>query len=390
MIAGSFSNRAICINIGVSIMGFIWKNIARPLLFSLDAERAHEWGMWALRSGIAARLLGEAERELPSGLAVKRFGLEFTNPLGLAAGFDKNGVAPDQLEKLGFGFVEVGTVTLKPQPGNDRPRLFRLPNDGAIINRLGFNNDGAEVVAKRLASADHHRIIGINIGKNKEVPNEEAIENYLKCLELIYPAADYIAINVSSPNTPGLRELQKDEALGDLLSAILGRATELSAETSLEADSGQRLRKPILVKIAPDLTDREILKVADICSELGVDGIIATNTTTSREGLGTAAPAKIGAGGLSGRPLAARSNSVISLIFRHTAGNLPIIGVGGVFSAADAFEKIAAGAVLVQAYTGFVYGGPRFPVEVLSGLAEILDERGFGSVDEAVGSGAGV
>lgn len=366
-------------------MGFIWEKMVRPVMFSLDAERAHKLGMMALRNGLASGLFAPRSSELPQGLAVSRFGLDFANPLGLAAGFDKNAVAVDALANLGFGFVEVGTVTYEPQPGNERPRLFRLPADRALINRLGFNNDGAETVVRRLSQSRRPCVIGINIGKNRTVKLEDAVANYLRCFELVYSAADYIAINVSSPNTPGLRDLQQIGALRELLLAIIERGNELSEQKETGGSETGPRRKPVLVKIAPDLSDDEIIAIADLCTELGADGIIATNTTVSRKGLRSVNLEDIGAGGVSGKPLTQRSNRVISLIFRHTQGRLPIVGVGGVFSGEDAFEKIAAGASLLQAYTGFVYGGPRFAVELLTGLARILETEGFSSLDAAVG-----
>ncbi len=251
--------------------------------------------------------------------------------------------------------------------------MFRLPQDQALINRLGFNNEGAADVAMRLASLKRNCFVGINIGKNRSVPIEEAVENYLQSFDLVHPVADYIAINISSPNTPDLRELQKGDSLDELVSAIQKRNLELGP-------------KPLLVKIAPDLSDAEIETAADRCLAHEIDGIIATNTTISRPELKTNDVARFGAGGLSGKPLKNRSNDVIKLIYDHTKGKLPIIGVGGVFSGEDVFEKIAKGASLVQAYTGFVYGGPRFPFTTLSALSSILKERGFGSMIDAVGS----
>ncbi len=301
------------------------------------------------------------------------FGLKFANPLGIAAGFDKNGLVVDQLASLGFGFVEVGTVTYRPQPGNPKPRMFRLPDDKALINRLGFNNDGAEAVAARLAKLDRSCVVGVNIGKNKDVPNNEAVKNYLACFDLVHPVADYIAVNISSPNTPNLRELQKADNLVELLGVLQKRNEELG-------------RKPLLVKIAPDLTEAEIEAAVDVCLERQVAGIIATNTTISRDGLRTDGVERFGSGGISGKPLLARSNEVISTIYNYTAGKLPIIGVGGIFSAEDAFAKIAAGASLVQAYTGFVYGGPSFASDVNRGLAVRIRERGFDTLDEVIGS----
>jgi dihydroorotate dehydrogenase len=368
-------------------MGSLWEKFVRPLMFALDAERAHDIGMLALSNSLTSKVFGRVADELPTGLSVRRFGLDFANPLGLAAGFDKNALAVEALSRLGFGSIEIGTVTYEPQPGNERPRLFRLPADGALINRMGFNNEGVKAVVRRLENIERSCVIGINIGKNKTVSKEDAVSNYLKCFEVAYPAADYITINVSSPNTSGLRDLQQTDTLGELLKSIITRADELAWAGKGEGARGTR-RKSILVKIAPDLSDDEVMAIADLCLEKGVDGVIATNTTLSREALRNKKLAGIGQGGLSGRPLARRSNEVISLIFRHTRGRLPIVGVGGVFSAEDAFDKIAAGACLVQAYTGFIYGGPRFAVDVLTGLARILEERGFSSVDDAVGNTA--
>jgi dihydroorotate dehydrogenase len=348
-------------------MSWFWEKLLRPAMFSLDAERAHEIGLRALESGLASPFYVE-----PRPIEVDRFGLKFANPLGVAAGFDKNGVVVDQLERLGFGFVEVGTVTFHPQPGNPRPRLFRLPQDQALINRLGFNNDGAEAVAERLQKLKRRCIVGVNIGRNKDVPNEEAIENYLSCFDLVHPVADYIAVNISSPNTPGLRELQRGDQLEDLLGALQEQA--------------QTVEKPLLVKIAPDLADGDTESIVDACVRHGIKGVIATNTTVSRDGLRTTDVARFGEGGLSGRPIADRSNAVISTIYRHSKGKLPVIGVGGVFTPEDAFAKVAAGASLVQAYTGFVYGGPAFARDIVTGLGKILQDRGFRMLDEAVGS----
>jgi dihydroorotate dehydrogenase len=356
-------------------MSILWEKLIRPVMFRLDAERAHDIGMAALRSGVASKLgLTRAPEANLSSIygKIERFGLTFENPIGLAAGFDKNAVAVEQLAELGFGFVEVGTVTFDPQPGNPKPRLFRLPRERALINRLGFNNDGAVAMVERLQKLDRGRcIVGVNIGRNKEVANDAAIENYLKTFDLVSPYADYVVVNVSSPNTPDLRDLQRSENLEALLGSIQAR------------NNG---RRPLLVKIAPDLAEAEIEEIADIALRLDVAGIVATNTTISRNGISEADARRIGAGGLSGKPLERRSTDVISTIYRHTKGRLPIIGVGGIFTPQDAFYKIAAGASLIQVYTGFIYGGPSFPREISSGLAQILEERGFDSLDEAVGS----
>ena len=350
-------------------MSKLWQKLVRPMMFGLDAERAHDLGIKVLRMGLASPF---SSGESAVFGEIERFGLKFANPLGIAAGFDKNGIVVNQLASLGFGFVEVGTVTCEPQAGNPKPRMFRLPEDKALINRLGFNNQGAAVVAERLKRLDRKCVVGVNIGKNKSVTNEEATENYLKSFYLVHPVADYVAINISSPNTPNLRELQKADSLEELLGALTLRNIELGG-------------KPLLVKIAPDLSEAEIESIVDICMGYGVDGVIATNTTISRDGLKTYVT-NIGDGGLSGKPLTTRSNEVISTIYRYSKGKLTIIGVGGIFNAEDAFNKIAAGASLIQAYTGFIYGGAGFANDITSGLAPLLKERGFETLDDAGGS----
>lgn len=357
-------------------MAGFYSNIIRPLMFGLDAETAHEIGIESLRVGLAtefARRLAANRFGSMSFGKIDRFGLTFANPLGVAAGFDKNGVVVNQLASLGFGFVEVGTVTFEPQKGNEKPRLFRLPEDKALINRLGFNNDGAALIAERLRKLDRKCVVGVNIGRNKNVPNEEAVENYLASFELIHGLADYIAVNVSSPNTPNLRELQRAESLDELLAALQSRNQELG-------------HKPLLVKVAPDLIEEQIADIVHVCGQHKISGIIATNTTTERQGLRTTDADRVGAGGLSGKPLAGRANEVIKSVFRLSNGELPIIGVGGIFTAEDAFEKIAAGASLLQAYTGFIYGGPAFARNINNGLLRILNEKGFSNLDGAVGS----
>lgn len=351
-------------------MSGLWDKIIRPMMFSLDAERAHELGMRALGSGLARPFYSD---DVFRELGAEVFGLRFKNPLGIAAGFDKNGAVVEQLASLGFGFVEVGTVTLMPQPGNERPRMFRLPDDGALINRLGFNNDGAEAVAERLAKIKRTCVVGVNIGKNRDVAIADAVENYVRAFDIVRPTADYITVNISSPNTPNLRELQKGENLDELLSAL----TERNAD---------EIKKPLLVKIAPDLNDAEVDAVVEKSLLYRIDGIIATNTTISRKGLRSRDAEAIGAGGLSGRPITGRSTEVVRRIFEVSEGKLPIVGVGGIFDANDAFDKIAAGASLVQAYTGFVYGGPTFAADICRGLAKRLKDNGFRSVADAVGS----
>jgi len=367
-----------------------YRRLIFPLLKSLDPETAHDRTLAALamaQSNPAGRAMLRAIAGTIPMQPVQVGKLRFPNPLGVAAGLDKNAVVVDRLASIGFGFVEVGTVTLEPQKGNDKPRLFRLPQDHALINRLGFNNDGAARVAARLRKVDRKCVIGVNIGKNKDVPNEEAAENYLKSFDLVYEAADYIAVNISSPNTPNLRELQRSERLEELLGLLQARNRELANAGSSE--SAEFRIKPLLVKIAPDLSENEIGMIVDICLRLKIDGIIATNTTVSRDGLKTANVNDLGPGGLSGKPLSGRSNEVIRTIFRHSKGKLPIIGVGGIFTGQDAFDKIAAGACLVQAYTGFVYGGPSFARDVNAELARLIKARGFVSVDEVVGSDSG-
>jgi len=354
-------------------MSLIYEKLIRPALFGLSPETAHEIGIESLKIGLSAEFAQDfiAKRfaSEESFGELERFGLKFKNPLGIAAGFDKNGVVVNQLAALGFGFVEVGTVTFNPQKGNEKPRLFRLPEDKALINRLGFNNEGTAKVVERLKKLKPNCVLGVNIGKNKDVPNDEAIENYLKSFDLAHEVADYIAVNVSSPNTPNLRELQKAENLEELLGELQKRNRELSA-------------KPLLVKIAPDLSESEIEAITDIAQRLSLAGIIATNTTISRENLKT----KINeTGGLSGKPLQKKSNDVIKKIYQYSNGKLPIIGVGGIFTAEDAFAKIACGASLLQAYTGFVYQGFGFAREINSGLIRILKEKGFTNLDEAVG-----
>jgi dihydroorotate dehydrogenase len=322
----------------------------------VDAERAHHAGFRAIR---AARPV-LARRKVP-GTPVQAMGLTFSNRLGLAAGFDKNAVGIDALAALGFGHVEIGTVTALAQPGNPKPRLFRLPEDRAILNRMGFNNDGAEAVAERLAQRLRARggrpgpVLGVNIGKSKVVPEEAAVGDYETSARLLAPYADYLVVNVSSPNTPGLRDLQAVEKLEPILSRVQAVAGEL----------------PLLVKIAPDLSDDDVLAVADLALSLRLAGVIATNTTISRDGLATDAKkvGHLGAGGLSGDPLTERSTAVMRLLRDRVGPELCLIGVGGISTPQDAVVRVEAGATLVQAYTGFVYGGPTWPRRVARALA---------------------
>ncbi|MFN2576438.1 MAG: quinone-dependent dihydroorotate dehydrogenase [Pyrinomonadaceae bacterium] len=362
----------------------VYRSLLRPMLFRLSPETAHELALSSLSFFLAAAPIRKAvagrHADWPLG-AINRFGLEFTNPIGLAAGFDKNGTAAQGLAALGFGFIEVGTVTSEPQSGNERPRLFRLPSDQALINRLGFNNCGAPQLAENVRRHPPDCVLGVNIGKSRTVVIPDAISDYLASFNAVYDVADYIAINVSSPNTPHLRELQRREPLGELLTALQKRNDEFAKDRHLESG------KPLLLKIAPDLSEAELEAIIDVGLQASVAGIIATNTTVSRDNL-RASPADIqayGPGGLSGAPLRNRSNQIISIIHRLTRGHLPIIGVGGVFTAQDAWEKICAGASLVQLYTGFIYEGPRVANKINDGLAAIVSREGFKSLDEAIG-----
>jgi dihydroorotate dehydrogenase len=338
--------------------------LIKKLLFLLPAEKAHQVAMGAC-SAVAALPLGKALLRRcfcyrhPS-LQREVFGITFPNPVGLAAGFDKDARYVDTLACLGFGFVEIGTVTPVAQPGNPRPRLFRLPDDEALVNRMGFNNQGAAAAAARLRRRRSGIIIGGNIGKNKLTPNDRAAEDYEKCFRELYPVVDYFVVNVSSPNTPGLRSLQKKEPLRQLL----GRLQALNRQ--------QARPRPLLLKIAPDLSCGQLDDVIAIALETGLSGLVATNTPTGREGLVTPAAtvAALGAGGLSGRPLSARSTEVIRDIHEKTGGRLPIIAAGGVFSAKDALEKLSAGASLVQVYTGFIYEGPAMAAAIARGIAK--------------------
>jgi dihydroorotate dehydrogenase len=314
---------------------------------------------------------------------LKRFGLTFSNPVGLAAGFDKDGIALEGLASLGFGHIEAGTVTFHPQAGNPRPRLFRLPDDLALINRAGFNNHGAKAFAERVAKSRPDCVLGVSIGKSKIVPVEEAIEDYLQTFEIIQPIADYVAVNVSSPNTPGLRTLQEAEQLRALLSALQDRNRELSGPEGSP--------RPLLVKLSPDLENQDLEAIVEVVRATATDGIIATNTTIARHHLRTESSRVIafGAGGLSGAPLRGRSCEMLARLFRLTNGTIPLIGVGGIFNAHDAWDKITAGASLVQLYTGFIYEGPGIVTEIIRGLERILAKEGIKTLDAAVGIRAG-
>jgi dihydroorotate dehydrogenase len=353
--------------------------LARAALFRLPAETAHEIVIDSLGRlpGPARGMLRRAYRVRDPRLQTRLWGVDFENPVGLAAGFDKNARSFNALGSLGFGFVEVGTVTAHAQPGNPRPRVFRLPADDALLNRMGFNNPGAEEVARHLSTTRMETVLGINIGKSRTTPLEDAVEDYLRSVELLAPFARYLVINVSSPNTPGLRELQDAAPLRHLLRAVVGR---LSAQS--------QPAPPILLKVAPDLSDEQLDQAVEIAMEEGISGMVAVNTTISREDLQTPAAAVValGEGGISGRPIRVRAQAVVARIRRRSEGRLPIIGVGGIFTAADAWDRICAGANLIQLYTGFVYGGPAVVKRINEGLLDRLSAEGFGSVTEAVGS----
>ncbi len=362
----------------------LYSSIVRPLLFKLPAETAHDLALSSVKAALDSSAIRSAAakrfQRSPFG-NLKRFGLTFSNPIGLAAGFDKNGEAADALCALGFGFIEVGTVTSEPQPGNPKPRVFRLPRDRALVNRLGFNNCGAKQLVKNLKQHRPECVLGVNIGKSRGVPLAKAIPDYVKTFDAVYEAADYIAVNVSSPNTPQLRELQSPAMLSELLDALQTRNQELAKEHSLAR------AKPLLLKIAPDLADNDIESIVEVAQRSQLAAIIATNTTVTRSDLQSSATRieAIGEGGLSGAPLRQTSNEVIRKIFRLTNGSMPIVGVGGVFTAEDAWEKICAGARLVQLYTGFIYEGPGVTRRINDGLRQIASREGFVSLDEAVG-----
>lgn len=346
--------------------------LLRPLLFSQQPERAHHFtfSLLELARNIpgAMALVGGAKP--PAGAAVEVMGLRFPSPVGLAAGMDKDAKHVDALSALGFGFIEIGTLTPVAQPGNEQPRLFRLPADRALINRMGFNNGGVEAAVERLRKRKPGVIVGGNIGKNKVTPNEEALDDYVKCFEALYPVVDYFVVNVSSPNTPGLRALQDKGPLLEILSALQAKARARSGELRV-ASAAQAthsplgtqhsaLTKPILLKIAPDLTDAQLDDVVAVVKESGIAGVIATNTTISREGLRTpkAEVEAMGAGGVSGAPVRQRSTEVVRYLRERLLRPIVIIGVGGIDSAEAAMEKLQAGADLVQVYTGLIYEGP--------------------------------
>jgi len=360
----------------------LYKTLVRPLLFLKDPEKTHEQTL-ALLSKLSF-LEGALEQLFAVGdsrLQVSLGPLTFPNPVGLAAGFDKNGIAIRTWPGFGFGFMEIGAVTAHRQAGNPRPRLFRLPKDQALINRLGFNNEGAESVGARLESMQKHggRLeipLGINIGRSKIVETKDAAADYLYTFERLYPFGDYFTLNVSSPNTPNLRELQEKSLLKDLLEVIQAKNRELAGRLKTK-------ERPILVKIAPDMEFSQVDEILEVIESENVTGVIATNATAFlRENLVSSIDEP---GGLSGRPLGARSTSFIRYIYKATQGRVPIIGSGGIFSAEDAYEKIKAGATAVQILTGFVYEGPGAVKRINQGLLGLMERDGFESISKAVG-----
>jgi dihydroorotate dehydrogenase len=360
------------------------------VLRRLPPETAHAAGFWLIRAAAGipggAWLLRRLLVPRDPVLRVRALGLDFPGPLGLAAGFDKDGHGAGALAALGFGFVEVGTVTARAQPGNPRPRMFRFSAERALVNRMGFNNSGAGQVAARLRTIRGPRpVIGVNIGKTKAVPDDQAVADYAASTRMVADVADYVVVNVSSPNTPGLRDLQAVDRLRPLLLAV---RKELDAAVPPGALPGRASRRiPLLVKIAPDLADADIDAIADLAIELGLDGIIAVNTTVSREGLrDPAAVAAAGPGGMSGAPLKASALDVLRRLHARTGGGLVLIAAGGIETADDAWERIQAGATLLQAYTGFVYGGPLWPRRIHAGLAHRARDAGFTSIQQAIGT----
>ncbi|WP_326549207.1 quinone-dependent dihydroorotate dehydrogenase [Mycolicibacterium sp. ND9-15] len=347
----------------------------RRALFLVAPERIHTWVFAVLRAvtylpwprRALKRWLGPRDPVLASTV----FGVRFPGPLGLAAGFDKNGSGLHTWGALGFGYAEVGTVTAQAQPGNPKPRMFRLSHDHALLNRMGFNNHGAGELAMKLARHLPDVPIGVNIGKTKATPADEAVQDYATSARLLGPLASFVVVNVSSPNTPGLRDLQAVQSLRPILTAV-------QAETST----------PVLVKIAPDLSDQDVDEIADLAVELGLAGIVATNTTVSRDGLTTEGVDDLGPGGISGRPVARRSAEVLRRLYRRVGDRLVLVSVGGIETAEDAWDRITAGASLLQGYTGFVYGGGFWPKRIHDGIAHRLHEGGFGSLADAVGSSA--
>ena len=348
-------------------------DLLRPLLFALDAEAAHALTLRGLDLAHRCRLLRFVARPV-ADLPVEVFGLRFPNPVGLAAGLDKNGEHLDALAALGFGFIEIGTVTPLPQPGNPKPRLFRLPGHEAIINRMGFNNDGVDALVRNVQKSSYRGVLGINIGKNKDTLNDKAVNDYLACLGKVYAHASYVVINVSSPNTAGLRDLQGRAALHRLVAMLR------VAQERLGSQHGGR--KPMLLKIAPDLSPAEMDAIADVLLRSGIDGVICTNTTIERTAV-EFDPLGAETGGLSGKPLFTRATGVLAGMRERLQGRIPLIGVGGILDGADAAEKLDAGAALVQLYSGLIYRGPILVGECVNEIrrqhADALEARQYGA-----------
>jgi dihydroorotate dehydrogenase len=341
----------------------MYKSIIRPILFRFDPEAIHHFSFSSIKFAFKIPGLGSLARWYftpnNKNLGTDFCGLHFKNPVGLAAGFDKNGELIDELANFGFGFIEVGTVTPKAQPGNDQPRLFRLPQDKGLINRMGFNNNGLEALIANLKRRKSSVLVGGNIGKNKITPNENATDDYVTCFKALFDYVDYFVVNVSSPNTPNLRDLQEKEPLTKLLSTLQNLNTAKAAP------------KPIFLKIAPDLTETQLDDIVDIIATTKIAGLIATNTTIDRSMLGTdkSVVEAIGMGGLSGKPVTQKATDVIAYINQKAKGTIPIMGVGGIYNGADAQEKVKAGAKLVQIYSGFIYEGPSIVKNICKNLA---------------------
>ncbi|SEL07601.1 dihydroorotate oxidase A [Colwellia chukchiensis] len=330
----------------------------RKVFFKIDPETIHEWTIKTFKA-TGATPLNHLYKQTVVNKPVDVMGINFPNPVGLAAGLDKNGECINAFDAMGFGFVEVGTVTPRPQPGNEKPRIFRLPEANAIINRMGFNNHGVDYLVEQVKSANFRGVLGINIGKNKDTPDENAKDDYIHCMRKVYNFASYITVNISSPNTPGLRSLQYGEALNELLASLKSEQANLAEQYEKYV--------PIAVKIAPDLSAEEVSSIAECLIANNIDGVIATNTTLAREQVAHL-PFGNEQGGLSGKPVQQQSTKVIKLLAKALDNKLPIIGVGGIDCAADAQEKIAAGASLVQVYTGFIYQGPKLIKEIVAAL----------------------
>jgi dihydroorotate dehydrogenase len=346
-------------------------DMLRPLLFKLDPETAHWITLYGLgvaqRSGFAHRIAAR-----PADLPTRVFGIEFPNPVGLAAGLDKNAEYLDALDALGFGFIEVGTVTPLPQPGNDKPRMFRLPQHEAIINRLGFNNDGVDALVRNVQKSNYRGVLGINIGKNKDTPNEKAVNDYLACLHKVYEHASYITVNISSPNTEGLRDLQEEATLYKFISMLRAAQERLGSQ--------QGGRKPMLLKIAPDLSEAELDGIGGVLLRTGIDGVICGNTTIDHASVADD-PRGGESGGLSGKPLFDRSTAVLAGMHKRLQGRIPLIGVGGILDGSDAAEKMHAGASLVQIYSGLIYRGPHLVSECVNEIRRQSEDAIHGSGD---------